>query len=175
VNDPTAIIVRKRKLTAMFLADAFPFAALAADQAQWDDLRELRRGQRIGVVQSDLSNVEGRFEAFSDSTISLRADRDITLPKENVVRVYRRPRVGRGIRAIIGGAIGIIAGIILTETVGGRYRNEGEDVPAGLWIAGEAGVGAAVGALSGGGYTTIYQRSAAPPSKVQDTSKARQK
>jgi hypothetical protein len=164
VNESTTII-RKHKLTAMILAAAFPITALAGDHAQWDNLRELRRGQRIGVVQSDLTRVEGRFEAFTGSAVSLRADREIVVAKENVLRVYRRPRVTRGIRAVIGCAIGIVAGIVLTGTVGDRYRNEGLDVPAGWWVAGGAGVGAAVGALTGGGYKTIYQRSAAPASK----------
>jgi len=164
VNESTAAIIRKHKLTAILIAAAFPFTALAADLAQWDNLRELRRGQRIGVVQSDLSRVEGSFEAFTDSVISLRADREIVVTKDKVVRVYRRPRIARGIRAAIGGAIGIVAGVVLTGTVGERYRNEGLDVPAGWWVAGGAGVGAAVGALTGGGYKTLYQRSAVPGS-----------
>ena len=58
-------------------------------------------------------------------------------------------------RALIGSAIGVLAGAILTGTVGNRFRNEGQEVPAGLWIAGGAGIGAAVGALAGGGYKTI--------------------
>jgi hypothetical protein len=173
VNDSTALTIRKRKLTVMFFAAALPFAAFAADHARWENLRELRRDQRIGVVQSDLRNVEGRFEAFSDSTISLRADMDITLPKENILRVFRRPRVTRGIRALIGSAIGAVGGAILTATVGDRFRNEGQDVPAGHWTAGGAGIGAAVGALTGRGYNTIYQRSAAPASKNPTVSKAR--
>jgi hypothetical protein len=82
--------------------------------------------------------------------------------KENVVRVYRRPRATRGIRALIGGAIGAIAGIVLTGTVGERFRNEGLDVPAGAWIAGGAAISAGIGALTGGGYETIYQRSTRP-------------
>src|SRR5215469_17142031 len=117
------MIIRKRRLTAMILAVALPCTALAGDHAQWDNLHELRRGQPIGVVQADLKRVEGRFEVFTASSISLRADREIVLAKENVVRVYRRPRVARGIRAVISGAIGIVAGIVLTGNVGERYRN----------------------------------------------------
>jgi hypothetical protein len=167
VNESSAIALRKRNLTALILAAVFASPTFAGGYTQWDNLRELRRGQRIGVVQSDLTLVEGRFEAFSGSAISLRADREILVEKDKVIRVYRRPRGSRGLRALIGGAIGIAAGIVLTATVGDRYRNEGQDIPAGLWVAGGAGIGAAVGALTGGGYKTVYQRSPVPAAKSQ--------
>ena len=37
----------------------------------------------------------------------------ITLPRTNVVRVYRRPRLNRMKRALIGAAIGVVAGALL--------------------------------------------------------------
>jgi hypothetical protein len=152
--------------TAIVLATALALPAFAGDAGQWTNLSELRHGQRIGVVQADLKRVEGRFEAFTEAAISLRPNhenvQEIVVSKENVVRVYRRPRATRGIRALIGGAIGAIAGIVLTGTVGERFRNEGLDVPAGAWIAGGAAISAGIGALTGGGYETIYQRSTRP-------------
>lgn len=157
-----AIMFHKRNATAVILAAILALPALADDLGQWANLRELRRGQRIGVVQSDLKRVEGRFEAFTESAISLSADHLIAVSKKNVARVYRRPRASRGIRALIGCAIGAVSGIVLTGTLGDRFRNEGQDVPAGLWIAGGAGIGAGIGAATGGGYRTVYQRSTRP-------------
>jgi len=155
-------MIQRRTAAALILAAAITFPALAADPAQWANLGELRRGQRIGVVQTDQKRIEGRFEAFTDSAISLRADGEIVVAKEKVVRVYRRPRANRGVRALIGGAIGAAAGILLTNTVGDRFRNEGQDVPVGLWVGGGAGIGAGIGALTGGGYKTIYQQPVHP-------------
>jgi hypothetical protein len=89
-------MIRKRNASAMIMAAVLTFPALADSLGQWANLRELRQGQRIGVVQSDLKRAEGRFEGFTEPVISLRADREIATAKENVVRVYRRPRTGRG-------------------------------------------------------------------------------
>src|SRR4051812_45346795 len=148
----------RRLPIAIILAAALAIPAVARDESQWSALTTLKPGARIGIIQADLKRIEGRFENFTDSTLTLRADREIIVPKESVVRVYRRPRTRRSIRAVAGGAIGAIAGAVLTGTVGDRFRNEGQDVPAGAWIAGGAAIGAGVGALTGGGYRTVYRR-----------------
>lgn len=135
------------------------FPAMAADLSQWANLREPRPGDRIGVVQTDQKRLEGRFEGFTDSAIVVRADGSVETPRDRVVRVYRRPRTKRSLRAVIGGAIGAAAGGVLTGTAGERFRNEGQDVPAGAWIGGGVAVGAGIGAATGGGYRTIYQQS----------------
>lgn len=149
----------KRQLTPAILVAMMAVPAFAWDDRTWDNLATLKPGDRIGAIQSDLKRVEGRFAGFSDSGISIRGDQMATVAKEKVVRVYRRPRTRRSLRVVIGAAIGTGAGVLLNQTAGTRFRNEGQDVPSGAWIAGAAGIGAGIGALSGGGYRTVYQRS----------------
>jgi hypothetical protein len=155
--------MRIQRQIALILAAAIAAPALAGDSSLWSNLGTLKPGQRIGIIQSDSKRMEGRFETFTDLSISLRGDHEIILPKEHVIRVYRRPRTRRTIRTVIGAAIGAVAGAILTGTVGARFRNEGLDLPAGPFIGGGAGIGAGIGALTGGGYQTVYQRSARLP------------
>jgi hypothetical protein len=128
------------------------------DRSLWSNLGSLKPGDRIGIVRSDQTHIEGRFESFTSSSISLRTGQPVTVASADVVRVYRRPRISRPIRALIGGAIGVAAGVLLDQTVGTYFRNEGHDVATGAWIAGGAGIGAGIGALTGGGSQTVYQR-----------------
>ena len=148
----------ERRLATAFLISVLTLPAFAGDSKLWSNLEGLEPGERIGIIQSDEKRIEGWFEGFSESTISLRTNQFLTLPRDTVVRVYRRPRTKRTIRALIGGAIGALAGVLLTRTVGDRFRNEGRDVLAVAWITGAAGIGAGIGALTGGGYQTVYQR-----------------
>ena len=103
--------------------------ALAADNGAWSNLGTLKPGTRIGIIQRDMKRVEGLFEGFTDSGISVRTDRDMNLRKEDVVRVYRRPRVNRPIRIAAGAAIGAVGGVILSHTVGTDFAMRGRIYP----------------------------------------------
>jgi len=130
----------------------------AADTADWGNLRELKKGERIGVIRSDMKRIEGKFESATETAIVVMDDQPVTLSKESVVRVYRRPRMNRGIRTVVGAAIGTAAGAVVDGTLGAYMRNESSGPDAGLITGLGAAAGAGVGAASGGGYRTIYQR-----------------
>ena len=66
--------------------------AFAADTSQWSSLGELKKGDRIGVIQADMKRVEGRFESAGETSITLVVEQPVTLPKDNVVRYI----AGRG-------------------------------------------------------------------------------
>ena len=143
------------KLTAsLFLIS---FAAFAADTNRWSNLQSLHPGDRIGIVQTNQKRVEGHFVRANDSEVTVAAGQEITLSENQVVRVYKRPRLRRSTRILVGTCAGLAAGIIINATIGERFRNEGSGIAAGA-ILGGAAAGAGAGFLSGGDYKTIYQR-----------------
>jgi hypothetical protein len=152
------MLCKQRLMAAFILTAVLTFPAFGDDNSSWSNLGGLNRRDRIGIILTDNRRIEGRFEGFTDADISLRSDQLFTLSKDRVLRVYRRPRMRRTLRMLIGVAAGGAVGAVLTATVGDRYRNEGQDVPAGLWIAGGAGIGAVVSAIIGSGDRTLYQR-----------------
>ena len=156
-------MLNRIRIGAIALSMVAVLPAIARDTSQWSNLQSLRRGDRIGVVQANQTRIEGRFESADGSSITILAGNATTLAKEDVVQVYRRPRLSRVKRALIGAAAGAAAGAILDLTLGARLNNEGW---FGDWggaanaasVAAGAGIGAGIGALTGGGYKTIYQR-----------------
>jgi hypothetical protein len=131
---------------------------LAQDAGEWSSVQSLRKGDRIGVIQTNLKRVEGRFESATDARLSLLADREITVEKADVVRVYRPARHGRVFGAVVGGAIGLAAGGVADATLGQYFRNETGGTPAGVITAIGGAGGAGVGAAVTGWYRTVYRR-----------------
>jgi hypothetical protein len=134
--------------------------ALAADSEDWAKVQSLREGDRIGIIRADMKRVEGSFVGASESSIVILGDAQMTLSKDDVVRVYQRRKVGRLGRSAIGAAVGVAAGAIVNATLGERFRNEGRDLGTVAVYGGGAAIGAGLGALSGGGDDTVYRRSA---------------
>ena len=146
------------KLAAVLLAMLVAGIVRAEDTGQWSNLQALRKGDRIGVIQADQKRVEGRFESATESRITVQADREISLEKAGVVRVYRPARHGRVFGAVVGGAIGVAAGAVMDGTLGQYFRNESDGPEKGILTAGGAAVGVGIGAAVTGWYHTVYQR-----------------
>jgi hypothetical protein len=128
----------------------------------WDRVQSLHEGDRVGIIRTDKKRVEATFVAATTDTIVLRGDAPMTVAKDDVVRVYKRPKIGRWTRALIGVGIGAAAGGVVDATAGTRFRNEG----AGLNTAAAYALGAAIGGAAGGasgGDETIYRRAAPLP------------
>ena len=141
--------------------------AMAAESENWARVQALREGDRIGVIRTDQKRFEGVFAGATETSLAIGGGPQVTVWKDDVVRIYRRPRVGRFTRTLIGAAIGVAAGAAVNATLGERLRNEGVNVEAAAAYAGGAAVGAGIGALTAGGYETVYRRAAplATPTK----------
>jgi hypothetical protein len=88
-----------------------PPALRAQTKNQWSDLKGLRLGQGIEVIESSMKNHGGTFVALSDDVIMLREkDSDVSVKRENVVRVSTTSGARRGEHAVIGLVVGGVIG-----------------------------------------------------------------
>ncbi|MBI3896346.1 MAG: hypothetical protein HY313_10505 [Acidobacteria bacterium] len=137
-------------------------AGAQAPEQSWDDLKTLREGEKIQVVDQKLKSLNGTFVSVSEEAITFQTGKDaVTIQRGDVFRVSSRERGhSRGRNALLGLAIGAAAGAGL---YGGVLAAQGgaEDIPPAALIAGGAllfgGVGAGVGAALPAGHPTIYR------------------
>ena len=144
---------------------SIPLCAQQRPKQSWDNLNRLQAGQKIQVVQMDIKSLKGKFLGFSEEAITLRVKKDeVTVPREDVLRVTRRDASKRRrnilLGLLIGGAAGAAAGVVPDI----RMRNEGQTaIFTPILAAAGAGVGGALGAASG--YRTIYRAKRRKPGK----------
>jgi hypothetical protein len=136
-------------------------------QGQWSDLRGLTVGQTVVVIESSMKRHSGEFVSVTDEALTLKEKGpDISLKREEVVRVSTSSGARRGEHAAIGLLIGAAAGAGIGATAGSGSKN---------WIGLTEGVGAlvgiAIGATSGAivgvtipAHRTIYRTAPAASS-----------
>ena len=137
-------------------------ASAQTSEQSWDNLRALRAGERIQVVDQRLRSQDGFFLDFSRETVTFQVDSDpVTVSRRDVLRVsdpgrskrWRNTLLGLGIGAAFGFVSGMGACEHLTDT-----KCKGSDrvaVGAGVALV-YGGIGAGVGALTPQ-HTTIYR------------------
>ena len=154
-----------RRLTWMV---TFLMPALCLGQTteqSWDNLKQLRVGEKIEVVDMNLKSVVGALVNVSEEGISLRAQKAadlVTVERAKVYRVTSRESSKRLRNALIGAAIvgGLVA--IPAGLKAGISSNEGNSCGACVAvIAAGAGAGAGLGAAVPG-YPTIYRAKKRP-------------
>jgi hypothetical protein len=137
-------------------------AALCAQKQQgsWSDLRGLRVGQGIVVIESSMKRHDGEFISVTDDVLTLQEKgSDVSVKREVVVRVSTASGARRGEHAVIGLVVGGLAGAGIGAAAGSGSKD---------WIGVSEGVGALVGVAIGatGGaivgavipaHTTIYR------------------
>ena len=145
-------------VVVLTLSSECAFAQSGVDS--WDNLRQLRAGQRIEVVTAKLKSVQGSFTGYTDQAVSLRVGQDeVAVPRDEVFSVKNRERSHRRRNALLGLAIGAAGGLVAGAIKGATYHESGETAvfvvvltPIG------AGIGAGVGAALPAGPVTVYRR-----------------
>jgi hypothetical protein len=159
-NDCSRAVPGRRGLLVMLILILGLSAALPAQtQNPWSDLKGLRVGQGIEVIESSMKNHGGTFVALSDEGITLREkNSDVSLKRENVVRVSTTSGARRGEHAVIGLIVGgvIGAGIGAASFEKGTYFGNLRGVGALVGVAIGAPSGAAVGVCIPA-HATIYR------------------
>ncbi len=143
----------RRALSAIFPLLLFPIVTTAQTaEGSWQNLNQLRVGQKIEVVDTNLKKHRGTFLSFSEEAISFRVGKDeVGVQRLNVFRVSSREHSKRLRNALIGLAIG--GGIGVAVGAGLQSR---EQMGTGPVMLLGMGIGAGLGA-SIPGYQTIYR------------------
>jgi len=155
--DSQEVLARRVIETLLLLLLVPGFCGAKSSQGNWDNLEELRPGQKIEVVDSNMKTLNATFVSVSDEAISLQVGTSVeSVLRAKVVRVsvhdnshrMRNMLLGAG---IAGGIALIPAGILLVQ-----QGNEGNSCSAcaAAIVAGFGG-GAALGAIPGS--RTIYR------------------
>jgi hypothetical protein len=137
-------------------------SALCAQKQQgsWSDLRGLKVGQGIVVIESNMKHHDGEFISITDEVLTLQEKgSDVSVKREDVVRVSTASGARRGEHAVIGLVVGGLTGAGIGAIVGSRSKS---------WIGTTEGIGALVGIVIGApsgaavgavipAHTTVYR------------------
>jgi len=147
-------------------------AALCAQKAKdsWSNLNGLKAGLGIEVIESSMKHHSGKFVSVSDEVLTLQEKgSDVSVKREDVVRVSTGSGAKRGEHALIGlvvgGAIGAGVGAA-SGSAHGFLGGSSRGITALVGIVIGAPSGALVGAVIPA-HTTVYR--AAPSSLHQTT------
>jgi hypothetical protein len=137
-------------------------AALCAQKQQgsWSDLRGLKVGQGIEVIEASMKRHGGQFVSVSDDVLTLQEKgSDVSVKREDVVRVSTASGARRGEHAVIGLVAGGLIGAAIGAASGsstGFLGGSSRGLTALVGIAIGAPSGAAVGATIPA-HATIYR------------------
>jgi len=150
-------------LLASLLASGIAIAG-TKDPASWDNLKQLRAGDKIEVIDQSLKSFRGNFACVSDEAISLQSKKEsFTIERANVLRVSARNSAKRNRNMLIGAAIGAGAALAIALPVDAVASSSGNSNPglvAGVTAA-AAGAGLGVGATTGN--RVVYRATKAKP------------
>jgi hypothetical protein len=130
------------------------------EKGSWSDLNRLKAGQGIEVIESNMKRHAGAFVTVTDEVLSLQENgSDVSLKREDVVRVSTSSGPRRGEHAVIGLVVGGLIGAGIGAASGsshGFLGGSSRGIGALVGIAIGAPSGALVGAVIPA-HTTIYR------------------
>ena len=131
----------------------------------WENLGQLRVGQKVEVVDAKMKPLRGRFVGYSGEAVRLLVGKDeVSVDRSNVVSIKNREGPRRARNAWLGLGIGAGVGAVVGLIQGKTYHEEGETgVFMLVWTPIGAGVGAGVGAMLPARDVTIYRVRDLPP------------
>lgn len=144
-----------RPFLILLLLFGLPAAVCAQkDKGSWSDLNRLKSGQRIEVIETNMKSHSGRFVAVTDDVLSLQEKgSDVSIKREDVVRVSTSSGPRRGEHAVIGLVIGGAIGAGIGAAAGSSGSKNGfldfntRGIGALIGVALGAPSGALVGAV----------------------------
>ena len=147
----------KRVTETLLLLLMVPGFGLAqSSQNNWDNLKQLRAGQKIEVVDSSMKSLRGPFVSVSEEAITLQLGKgQESIERAKVVRVSVRDNSHRTRNMLLGSGIlgGMALGVAAVPL--GAASNEGNSCPVCVAvIAAGFGGGAGLGAIPG--IRTVY-------------------
>ena len=129
----------RRLFWGLFLLVLVPGLGLAqTGRESWDNLSQLRAGQKIEVVDMELKSRQGTFASYSAEAIPLRVKNDAAIvPRADMLRVSLPEDSKRARNMLIGAAIGAGDGIgVFSPNLSYRFLTEKGDRKVGPILTG---------------------------------------
>ncbi len=149
----------RKLLPGCLLASALLAAPLHAQKSQWENLAQIKPGNKAQVVEQSLKSILGKFVRYSETDLTLMSNgKEIVISKQ---QVYRVSILGKNrtrntlIGLVIGTGVGVGMGVGLME----HETGYGGAVAGSIF--GCAGVGAGIGAAMPSARE-IYRAEAVP-------------
>ena len=147
----------------VLLVFATPCVLAGPGEDSWDNLAQLREGQKIEVIDMNLMSVSGTFVSYSEEQVTLReGGQFVLIPRARVYRLnnlekFHRVRSGV-VGALVGAAAGIATGALIADA-----KADSSEISYGAYIGFliGAGGGAALGATHPS-HVTVYKSRLTP-------------
>ena len=112
--------------------------------SDWNNLRQVRIGDKVEVVRHNLGKHKGKVLAWTEESISLRLkNQDVTIPREEVYRVTLLSKNHRLRNSMIGMGLGFLAAVAVVASRPEETSTYNALARAPVLIGIGAGVGAA--------------------------------